>query len=67
MKFVVQEHLVNGEYFFSVDTHDQLEIRPDNPEYAEWQRLKAYNRRLKLEIEEQWDRAGCRRTPTCAC
>ncbi len=58
MKFVVQEHLVNGEYFFSVDTHDQLEIRPDNPEYAEWQRLKGYNRRLKLEIEEQWDRAA---------
>ncbi|HEX6885738.1 MAG TPA: response regulator [Planctomycetota bacterium] len=58
MKFVVQEHLVNGEYFFSVDTHDQLEIRPDNPEYAEWQRLKAYNRRLKLAIEDQWDRAG---------
>ena len=58
MKFVVQEHLVNGEYFFSVDTHDQLEIRPDNPEYPEWQRLKAYNRRLKLEIEDQWDRAG---------
>jgi len=58
MKFVVQEHLVNGEYFFSVDTHDQLEIRPDNPEYPEWQRLKTYNRRLKLEIEEQWDRAG---------
>lgn len=58
MKFVVQEHLVNGEYFFSVDTHDQLEIRPDNPEYAEWQRLKGYNRRLKQEIEEQWDQAG---------
>ena len=58
MKFVVQEHLVNGEYFFSVDTHDQLEIRPDNPEYPEWQRLKGYNRRLKLEIEDQWDRAG---------
>jgi len=58
MKFVVQEHLVNGEYFFSVDTHDQLEIRPDNPEYPEWQRLKAYNRRLKQEIEDHWDRAG---------
>ncbi|MSR61481.1 MAG: response regulator [Planctomycetes bacterium] len=58
MKFVVQEHLVNGEYFFSVDTHDQLDIRPDNPEYAEWTRLKTFNRRLKLDIEEQWDRAG---------
>jgi CheY-like chemotaxis protein len=58
MKFVVQEHLVNGEYFFSVDTHDQLDIRPDNPEYAEWQRLKAYNRGLKQEIERRWDEAG---------
>jgi len=58
MKFVVQEHLVNGEYFLSVDTHDQLDIRPDNPEYAEWQRLKAFNRRLKQEIEDEWDRAG---------
>jgi CheY-like chemotaxis protein len=58
MKFVVQEHLVVGEYFFSVDTHDQLDIRPDNPEYAEWQRLKGFNRRMKLEIEDEWDRAG---------
>jgi CheY-like chemotaxis protein len=58
MKFVVQEHLVNGEYFFSVDTHDQLDIRPDNPDYDEWQRLKAYNRRLKQAIEEEWDRTG---------
>ena len=58
MKFVVQEHLVNGEYFFSVDTHDQLDIRPENPDYDEWQRLKAYNRRLKQAIEEEWDRAG---------
>ena len=58
MKFVVQEHLVNGEYFFSVDTHDQLDIRPDNPEYGEWQRLKAYNRGLKQAIEEEWDKVG---------
>jgi CheY-like chemotaxis protein len=58
MKFVVQEHLVNGESFFSVDTHDQLDIRPDNPEYDEWKRLKAFNRRLKLEIEQRWDAAG---------
>lgn len=58
MKFVVQEHLVNGEYFFSVDTHDQLDIRPDNPEYGEWQRLKAFNRRLKQEIEDEWDKSG---------
>lgn len=58
MKFVVQEHLVNGEYFFSVDTHDNLDIRPDNPEFEEWEQLKLYNRKLKDEIENEWDRAG---------
>jgi len=58
MKFIVQEHLVNGEYFFSVDTHDNLDIRPDNPDYEEWDRLKAYNRGLKAGIESEWDRVG---------
>ena len=58
MKFVVQEHLVNGEYFFSVDTHDNLEIRPDAPDYEEWERLKDYNRVLKRQIEAKWDEAG---------
>lgn len=57
MKFVVQEHLVIGEYFFSVDTHDNLDIRPDNPEFLEWERLKSFNRRLKAEIEQGWERA----------
>ena len=58
MKFVVQEHLVDGEFFFSVDTHDNLEIRPDNPDFAEWERLKGYNRELKRRIESAWDAAG---------
>lgn len=57
MKFVVQEHLVDGEYFFSVDTHDNLNIRPDNPDYLEWERLKAKNRVLKAEIETAWHTA----------
>ena len=58
MKFIVQEHLVNGEYFFSIDTHDNLDIRPDNPDYAEWEKLKAYNRALKGRIESEWETAG---------
>ena len=58
MKFVVQEHLVNGEYFFSVDTHDNLDIRPENPDYTEWELLKGFNRDLKHEIENEWDQAG---------
>ena len=57
MKFVVQEFLVNGEYFFSVDTHDRLDIRPGSPDYEEWERLKEWNRELKAEIELAWDAA----------
>jgi CheY-like chemotaxis protein len=58
MKFVVQEFLVNGEYFFSVDTHDRLEVRPGSPDYEEWEKLKAWNRELKARIELDWDAAG---------
>jgi CheY-like chemotaxis protein len=58
MKFVVQEFLVNGEYFFSVDTHDRLDVRPSSPDFEEWEKLKAWNRELKTEIEDEWDEAG---------
>lgn len=58
MKFVIQEYLVRGEFFFSVDTHDNLEIRPDSPDWAEWERLKEFNRALKTTIERAWSEAG---------
>ena len=58
MKFVVQEYLVDEEYFFSVDTHDDIAIGPDNPDYDGWQDLKRYNAELKQEIEAAWVRAG---------
>ena len=58
MKFVVQEFLVNGEYFFTVDTHDNLEIRPDAPDYDEWEALKSWNRALKERIESSWQEAS---------
>jgi CheY-like chemotaxis protein len=56
MKFVVQEYLVDREYFFSVDTHDDLDVRPDNPDYEAWQELKRYNLELKRKIEFTWAR-----------
>jgi CheY-like chemotaxis protein len=58
MKLVVQEHLVQGEYFFCVDTHDNLSVRPNAPDYMAWEELKAYNRRLKVAIENEWEQAG---------
>jgi CheY-like chemotaxis protein len=54
----VQEYLVDGEYFFSVDTHDDLDVRSDNPDYDAWQELKRFNAALKQRIEAAWARAG---------
>jgi CheY-like chemotaxis protein len=54
MKFIVQEYLIAGEFFFSVDTHDNLDVRPNTPDYAAWQQLKQFNRELKEEIERAW-------------
>lgn len=59
MKFVVQEYLVHREYFFSVDTHDEhISVRPDRPEYQEFLEVRRENRRLKIAIEADWERAG---------
>jgi CheY-like chemotaxis protein len=58
MKFVVQEYLVDEEFFFTVDTHDDLEVKPDAPDYERWLELKQYNRELKERIEYAWRLAG---------
>ena len=58
MKFVVQEYLVAGEYFFSVDTHDELKVTPDMPDYEQWNELRRYNRDLKADIEHSWAAKG---------
>jgi CheY-like chemotaxis protein len=58
MKFVVQEYLVDEEYFFSVDTHDDIDVRSDSPDYFAWLELKNQNLTLKREIETAWAREG---------
>lgn len=54
MKFVIQEYLVDGEFFFSVDTHDEMRVDPSMPDYDEWQELRVFNRKLKGDIERAW-------------
>ena len=63
MKLLLQEHLVPGEYYFAVDTHDQLDIKADYPDYAAWNALRQFNRDLKLRIEGEFAAAGL---DTCA-
>ena len=58
MKLVLQEHLIAGEYFFAVDTHDQMEIGRDFPDYEQWVALRKFNSELKRRIEEGFEQAG---------
>lgn len=53
MKLVLQEHLVSGEFIFAVDTHDEMEIKPNYPDYEAWQAVRRFNRGLKQRIEAQ--------------
>jgi CheY-like chemotaxis protein len=59
MKLVIQEYLVDGEFFFSVDTHDDhIDVAAGSPDHAQWQELKVHNRTLKEAIETAWHEAG---------
>lgn len=63
MKLLVQEHLIDGEFFFAVDTHDQMDIKPDYPDYEQWMAVRKFNRELKRQIEGGFQAAGL---DTCA-
>lgn len=51
MKLLLQEHLIADEFYFGVDTHDEMEIKPDFPDYEGWMKVRDFNGRLKREIE----------------
>ena len=58
MKFVMQEYLVEDEFFFSVDTHDDLRVDPSMPDYGAWCELRELNRGMKERIEAAWFEDG---------
>ena len=58
MKLLLQEHLVAGEFFFSVDTHDQMDIKPDYPDYEAFLAVRKFNRELKRGIEASLEAHG---------
>ncbi len=53
MKFVIQEQLVQNEYFFSVDTHDDM-FKVAAAEDKDLARVREFNRKVKDQIEELW-------------
>ena len=58
MKLVLQEHLLRGEFIFGVDTHDEMEIKPDFPDYDAWVAVRRFNSQLKKEIEARFRSEG---------
>ncbi|MHC4077021.1 MAG: response regulator [Planctomycetota bacterium] len=58
MKLLLQEHILEGEYFFAVDTHDEMGIKPEYPDYEAWNAVRQFNSKLKREIEEGFTGAG---------
>ena len=58
MKLLLQEHIVAGEFYFGVDTHDEMDIKPEFPDFEAWQQLLRFNRDLKRRIEERFAELG---------
>lgn len=54
MKLLLQEHIVPGEFYFGVDSHDEMDIKPSFPDYEAWVALRKFNRVLKERIEERF-------------
>lgn len=63
MKLLMQEHIVPGEFYFAVDTHDHLDIKPDFPDYEAWQAVRRFNLEMKRKIEARFLELGL---PTAA-
>lgn len=58
MKLVLHEYLLEHEFFFVVDTHDDFDVPADNPDFGAWEVIRRHNHTLKLAIEEEWEAAG---------
>ncbi len=63
MKLVLQEHLVEGHFFLSVDTHDQMFGAEAAGELEELQAVKRHNLEIKEAVDRAWHAQGL---PTAA-
>ena len=54
LKLVLEECFYNDEYFFLVDTHDEIDLDPESPDFAAWLALRNMNRKVKEAIEIAW-------------
>ena len=57
-KLVLQEFIAKGAFYFQVDTHDDMDMRPGFPDYDQWLELKRHNAGVKARVEAAWHREG---------
>jgi CheY-like chemotaxis protein len=57
MKFVLEEHLIRGEFFLLVDTHDQM-FPVSESDRREVEQLRRGNAEIKRRIEKLWAEAS---------
>ena len=58
MKLVIEEYLLPGEYVFAVDTHDQLELKPEYPDYEATDNMRTLARLQAVLSSEDVIRAN---------
>ena len=63
MKLVLEESILKHEYAFAVDTHDDLQVSPDAPDYERWNAVRDHNRKVAEQVETAWQEEG---VPTVA-
>ncbi|NJN14435.1 MAG: hypothetical protein HC813_02030 [Planctomycetes bacterium] len=44
MKLVLEESILRGEFAFGVDTHDDLNVSPNAPDFDRWNVVRTHNR-----------------------
>ena len=54
MKLVLEESVLEDEFAFAVDTHDDLKVSPKAPDYERWNAVRAHNRAVAEKIEQAW-------------
>ena len=57
MKFVLQEELIQDEFIFLVDTHDDMFDIP-SIDFEELRRIREFNREIKARVEQEWADMG---------
>lgn len=58
MKLVLEESILKHEYAFTVDTHDDLKVSRDAPDYDRWNAVRDHNRKVAETIEAAWRQEG---------